>query len=272
MSAAPARPSGLFWRSPAGGWVGAAALLALAALAALFIADRLYNPQHFRIEQIEVRGSLQRVDGARIKEVVHGALAGNYFSLDLPTVEARIEELPWVFSAAVRRRWPATVAVEVVEVQPVAMWGAQHWVHASGALVKRQTAAREAAEIDRDHGLIKAHLPVLFGPPSLQPVVWQGFQRWAGLFAEHGLGLRRLTLDARGLWRLEFAAQAAVVDGAPPALVMVAKRADAEARLASFVAALAQLRGEFPAMRSVDLRHPNGFAVGWTPARLASAH
>ena len=256
------------------GWIIAPVLLALVVL---YAADRLYNPERFRIENIEVHGQLHRVERARVREVVAESLSGNYFSLSLPGIEARVAELPWVFSASVRRRWPATLAVEVAEVRPVAKWGRDHWLHFTGDLVAWQADSQAP---------LKARLPVLSGPDHHRRTVWQAFRRWSGLFTAHGLHLDELRLDPRGLWHLQVSLGAlalpgaapssqAAVSGAPrvapgPVSVVVA-REDAEARIVQFLSALRHpLMAAFATMYSVDLRHPNGFAVGWKAAPAAA--
>ena len=117
-------------------WLIAPVLLVLAGL---FVADQMYNPERFRIESVAVSGGLQRVDAKQVQAVAARAISGNYFSLSLPHIEAQVEAVPWVFSASVRRRWPATLLVEITEVQPVAAWGEAHWLHASGDLVARES-------------------------------------------------------------------------------------------------------------------------------------
>lgn len=273
MSAAPHTLAGGGLRRPhtatLAGWIITPVLVVLAAL---FVADRLYNPAQFRIEEIEVHGRFNRVDGGQIKAVVAQSLSGNYFSLSLPGIEARVEELPWVFSASVRRQWPATLVVEVVEVQPVAKWGRHHWLHFTGVLVAREARPEGAP--------VKQGLPLLSGPDHQQKTVWGAFRRWSGMFAAHGLRLDELRLDARGLWHLQLSlgalalprsavpSVAAAAQKFPPGPVaMIVARENAEARITQFVGALQHpLMAEFPAIRSIDLRHPNGFAVRWKTA------
>jgi cell division protein FtsQ len=43
-------------------------------------------------------------------------------AIDLPAVRARIQALPWVREASVRRVLPDTVVVEIVERRPLALW------------------------------------------------------------------------------------------------------------------------------------------------------
>jgi cell division protein FtsQ len=223
----------------------------------------LYNPGRFRIEEVEVRGKFERVDPEMVRQSVAGELDGNYFSASLEAIEVVIREQPWVFEATVRRRWPSTLVVEVDEVQPIAAWGEGRWLNATGDLVKQETW--------------DGVLPILHGPDEMKDVIWRSFQQWHGLFAAQGLSLDRLVFDERELWYLTLSLSALAVErnalpaevdaGAPlPAaeVTMIVDNIDAEARIRRLISALnSQLIAEFPGMRSIDLRYPNGFAINW---------
>ena len=257
-------------------WIITLVILVLMILAVLFVADRLYNPEAFRIREIEVHGQFSHVDGKQIKEVVEQSLSGNYFSVSLTRLESEIDQLPWVFSTSLRRQWPATLVVDVVEVQPVAKWGDHQWLNFTGDLVQTEVLPSEP------------NLPVLSGPDNQKKEVWQAFQRWSSMFGSNGLNLDELRLDTRGLWYLKLSLGALALDrrstsagdAANPELTtgeselhnkqtiepvtMTVKREHAEERVKRFVDALNhQLIVEFPRMRSIDLRYPNGFAISW---------
>ncbi len=52
------------------------------------------------------------------------------FGVDLPAARARLMQLPWVADAEVRRRYPDTISVSLVEKLPFALWldGGHIWV------------------------------------------------------------------------------------------------------------------------------------------------
>lgn len=242
------------------GWMRAPVKWALFALAALFAADALYNPEKFRIKTIEVHGRFARVDAGQVERAVAGALSGNYFLADTAAIEARVAMLPWAHRAKVRRKWPDTLMVSVTEVQPVARWGRGQWLHVNGELAGRLPGA-------------DASLPRLSGPQGSRRAVWEAYQKWSGIFAANGLVIDSLRLDARGLWRLQLSLSAlARQAGGGNSVEVVLRHAHADARIARFARAMPRrLIAAFPAMRSIDLRYPNGFAVGWRKggARLA---
>jgi cell division protein FtsQ len=78
------------------------------------------------------RSSLLDVDHVRLTGATHtqplqviataGTLPGlSMFGVDEGAAAARIERLPWVADATVRRRWPNTVAIDVRERRPAAV-------------------------------------------------------------------------------------------------------------------------------------------------------
>ena len=244
-------------------WVIGIVFVVLLGFVFLFIVDWLYHPQKFRIEEVEVRGQLNYVDGNQVLAVVEKSLDGNYFSTSLAGIETRIKDIPWVYETSVRRQWPSTLVVEIEEVQPIAEWGEEQWLNSNGDLVPRESW-------DGD-------LPLLSGPETMQEMVWDAFQKWHGMFAAHGLSLDRLVFDERELWYLTLSLTALALDrnalvSAPEEkelthaaeVTMIVDNSDASARIRRLISALnTQLIAEFPGMKSIDLRYPNGFAINW---------
>ena len=246
------------------GWIFNAAGILAVLLCLLLMVDRLYRPDKFQINRIEVNGNFVRVDGRQIKRVVEQAMDGNYFSVSLAHLEREIESLPWVFNASLRRRWPSTLSVEVVEVEPVARWGVDKWLHVTHDIVA----------LDAYPGGVD--LPLLEGPIEHKALIWEMFQHWSGLLAQPGLRLEALRLDTRGLWYLQLSRAGQRQHSPSPDAAQSARRAhrvalvvdenNADARLRRFVRAInPQLVSDFTAIDSIDLRYPNGFAIGWQP-------
>ena len=253
----------------------------LVGVVGLFLLDWLYHPEKFRIEEVEIHGRLEHLNPELVRTAVATELDGNYFSARLEDIEAAVRELPWVIDASVRRQWPSTLVVGVEEARPIAAWGADRWLDTSGHLV-----ARESWD---------GRLPALDGPENMKEFVWRTFREWHGMFAAQGLSLDRLEFDERELWYMtlslagetdrhhpleakveaatepELAAETEVGAEAgeqPPAItaevVMIVDNLDAGARIRRLISALnSQLIAEFPGMRSIDLRYPNGFAIHW---------
>ena len=68
---------------------------------------------------LEGRSETARTDIIRMLGIKRGTLM---IDVDVDEARARLEALPWVKSAEVRRVWPDRIYVRVVERQPVAIW------------------------------------------------------------------------------------------------------------------------------------------------------
>lgn len=74
----------------------------------------------FDVDRVDVRG-LHRVsydEAQRAADIRPGDFMG---TLDAGSVQDALDELPWVRSAQVRRRWPGTVEIDIVERTPAAL-------------------------------------------------------------------------------------------------------------------------------------------------------
>lgn len=93
------------------------ASLAVVVLVAMAAAGIAMSPLA-EITEVRVTG----VDGERLRQARAAAdvhLGENVLAANLGTAEGRVEELPWVHSAAVRRQPPTTVEITVVVRTPV---------------------------------------------------------------------------------------------------------------------------------------------------------
>ncbi len=255
------------------GWEMVVGRLLLTLLLILFAADWLLQPDKFQIEEILVSGESGDEGGEQVKQVVRNALDGNFFSLDLERLEYEVEQLPWVFSASLRRQWPSTIVIHVVEAELAARWGTDKWLSLAGDLVVRKVNEKW------DH----TALAQLNGPEDQVEVVWEAFQQWSGKFAALGLSLDSLSLSPTGLldFRISAAAPAAQGESGNPDgrmagtdahMTLIVEVQRSGTRVQRFLDALDPgLLARFPEMESVDLRYPNGFAIGWRDRETASA-
>jgi cell division protein FtsQ len=228
------------------GW--SAAALLLAALAVWGLARLLNQP----ITSVTVTGQLQHVSLQDVEQVVRARLGhAGFVSVNLRDLSRGLSALPWVASAAVQRRWPHGLTVQIVEQTAVARWDGNGLVNAVG--VQFLTDARFAPP----------ELPQLSGPPGSQQEVTARYLAIQGHLTEAGLRLTTLSLDARGAW------QFALDDG----VVVRLGREHVDQRFERFMLAAARLvRARATDIAYVDMRYGNGFAVGWKgDARHAAA-
>jgi cell division protein FtsQ len=221
------------------------AALALCAAAAVWLA-RLPT---FALRSIKVEGEVSRNSVSTIRANAAHRLAGNFFTLDLPTARAAFEAVPWVRHAVVRRLWPNRLAVRLEEHRAAALWGADD---GNDRLVNDFGEVFEANVGDVEDDA----LPRFTGPESSAPRMLALYRRLGPALAPLQAGdVGELRLSGRGSWRatLESGAVIELGRGSEDELV---------ARLEAFVRTVPQVTAQFQRpLEYADLRHADGYAV-----------
>lgn len=226
------------------------ALLAavLAGIALLTSIDRLLAPAALPLHHVRFEGEFRRVGESELGGAVRSAVGHNFLLLDLDAVKQKVESLPWVYRASVRRAWPRDLHVEFLEQQIVAHWGERDWVNHAGDSV----SLPRATDLPKD-------MPWLHGPEGTSATVLAEYQQLAPIFAAQGLSLERLTLTPRRSWQIS------VLDVRTSSrFTLVLDRFESARKAERFARSYAQtLAARVAEIRLVDLRYANGFAVQW---------
>ncbi len=108
----------------------------------------------FAVRDITLTGEERTAADAAYAALALGK-GGSIFSVRPEEARARLLMLPWVADAEVRRHFPDTVSVRLVEKRPFALWRNGKEV----SVVERSGAVITTADTERF-----AHLPVVIGP------------------------------------------------------------------------------------------------------------
>lgn len=204
----------------------------------------------FAIRGVSVTGDVLHYNAITLRANVMPRLQGTFFTLDLAHARQVFESMPWVRHAVVQREFPNRLKVRLQEHQAVAFWGDED----EGRLVNTAGEVFEAnvGELEQDK------LPQLKGPQGQSTEVLAMYRLLQPVLAAHELELERLELTPRGGWRLglDTGAQIELGAGSTDALL---------ARLQRFLKSAPQVTARYhrtlDQLASVDLRHPNGYAL-----------
>lgn len=217
-------------------------MLIVLAVGLVFLVRWLQAPGTLPIRTVRVEGGFRHLDPERLKQLALPWVRGGFFNVRLHALEKSLNELPWVKSVSIRRRWPDTVIIQVQEQQPIAQWGDDGLLNAQGQVF------RPAPDT------FPKGLPRLSGPEGSERQLVEHFIAADHLLQPVGLQPVGLQEDARRAWDLRLASGIRIAVGRD-----------------GFDARLAQLAEIFPAVlksrkdeiASIDLRYTNGLAVGW---------
>jgi len=192
------------------------------------------------IHTVRIESPVRRISEAEIRAVLARRLDEGFLRIDVRQVKAELEDNPWVDQASVRRVWPDSLAVNVIEQQPIARWGETELLN---GYAEKFTPP--------DMSVVES-LPVLRGPDGKTLIMMRQYQQFSQMLSPSGLRIRQLSVTERGSWTLE-------VDNE---LRLELGREHLVERLQRFVVLYDRaLYKKADEISVIDLRYRNGMAV-----------
>lgn len=217
-------------------------------VAAIFGADFIYKQIDTPLSKIMVGGNFNHLEEQELAELVNIEIDGGFLSMNLNQLRQELQSHPWIHQVSVRREWPSTLKVEVIEEVPIARWGKKGFLNRLGD----QLSLPENSNLNS--------LPVLeahFG--SSQDMIAQ-YLLLAELLAPTDLRLTELQRDAVGAWQIETAAGVRIVLGRDQIIEKIRRL---------IVVWGSGLDVQLNNIATIDLRYPNGLAVSWRDQDIA---
>lgn len=220
--------------------------LSLIGLPIVGVLNGWFAQDRWPIRNLQVEAEFNHVGAEQIRAATKNYLGTGFFAIKLEDVRTAVASLPWVERVEVRKRWPDTIEMRVLEQQPFARWGDKRLVGRSGQLF-------DAPGTESIQGL-----PQLSGPDAALADVIEFYQKTLNTFSGSGLALAGVSLSMRGSWTIS------LVDGSE---ILLGQR-DIDEHLKRFLDVFPRLaagRGTNSFARA-DLRYANGFAIRWLAA------
>jgi len=203
----------------------------------------LRSSTRFPIRGIELQGELKYITKEEVINLVSKELNHGFFGLDVEAISRALKNLPWLDQVFIKRVWPDKLLVTVREQNPQAYFGE------TGML---STGAKVFYPPTKPTPPLK--LPKFTGPESRAKEMLDNYFTFLERLAPLGLKVEEILLSDAGSWQI------VLEDGMNIILGKVAL----EERLGRFALAYPKsLHQERPKIAYLDLRYPNGFAIGW---------
>lgn len=223
-------------------WMNWALPLIVGCAVLFFAKDYLSNPSTLPVNKIRVHGAFVNVDEAMLHRAVSGVVAGGYFNVDVERVREVVEHLPWVSEASVRRVWPDTLSVSVVEQKPVAISKEKGLINAKGDVFKPLNK------------MLQKSLPVFDGNTKLNKLMLSKYYEMNELLTSIDRKIIYLKIDARHAIELKLDNGLTVVLGRENTM----HRLERLMRIYNNI-----LISRINDVEIIDLRYTNGMAIGW---------
>ena len=223
-------------------WIAGALMSVMLVAATGVIVRWLMDPHTLPIQRVQIAGQFRHLTSEQLQAAVANTVSGGFFTVDVAAVMRAARTLPWVDVASVRRVWPDTLRLEVIEQVPLARWAEHDLLNRRG---ERFTPAVDT---------LPTELPELRGPAGLESAITASYYEMSKALAPDGLKIARLIQDERRSWRV-------TLDNG---IELRLGRDDAYPRLLRFVRLYPKvLASRATEIATIDLRYTNGFAVAW---------
>ena len=224
------------------GWINWTLPLVLACVVLFYAENHLSNPSTLPVNKIQVHGAFVNVDESMLHSAVSGVVAGGYFNVDVERVREVVEQLPWVNEASVRRVWPDTLSVSVVEQKPVAISKKTGLINANGDVFKPLS------------NKFPTSLPVFDGSSKLNKIMLSKYYEMSEVLVTINRKITYMKIDARHAVELKL----------DNGLKVVLGREDNMHRLERLMSIYNKvLISRVNDIEVIDLRYTNGMAIGW---------
>lgn len=227
------------------GLVKLAILLVLVALIALgWMGWRhLQRPNTLPFRHVRLEQPTEHLTSAMIRQLVWSHLDGGFFSLKVEPLKEAFSHEPWIESVSIRREWPDTLLLTIVERQGVARWGKQGVVSASGDIFYPRIDSTSSK------------LPTLNVPKSSIKTVLNDFDQFKERLDAINLKIVSLTLNS------DTHEYELYLSGG---IQMSLGRENVLPKLSDFIRLYPKVVKERSnQIEHVDLRYANGFAIKW---------
>lgn len=198
------------------------------------------DSRNFPLENVAIEAPYQHVPKKLLDEHIAPYVKKNFVTMDATRLQQELRKLPWVKNIQMRRVWPDTLLVKVIEQQPIARWGDQEVLNTEGEIF-----SAEASTIPTD-------LPQFNGPPDDAKSMLAHYRQFQTILDKEKLKIAAIHVNPRHAWEVQ-------LEGGP--LIKLGQSQHRE-RLGLVVKSWATLnKGRTTPLTVVDTRYANGIST-----------
>ena len=151
--------------------------------------DYLFRPNVLIVDRLVIKGSFTYLSPMALQPKIEAELGRNFFTIDLEEIKRIVDSETWVERSMIRREWPNTLAVELVESVPIMRWKSGGWLTRDGRIV-------ELPNFENSDAI------TVYGPQRQNMQIMLRTYEWSEELEALGLQLISLDVSDWRSWRL----------------------------------------------------------------------
>lgn len=231
-------------------WIGVvffAVVIGLIFSFGMFLQERLSEDESVPVTSIVILGEMTYTEKNDVENAIEKVGVGNFFKVNVNTIQKVVKNLPWVYSVSVRKQWPNELKLYVVDQKPIAHWNADSYINIYGE-VFQVNGAKESLR-----------LPDFYGPEGTEDIALENYKNLNQLLHFGGFNISELVLSERYAWQLTLTSGVTLNLGRENRVERIQRFMDAYPKI--------ELKDDVQ-IDYVDLRYDTGFAVGFKSTNI----
>ena len=217
-------------------------LIATVFAASLYGIGFIYKQIDAPLTRVVIGGDFINLQEQDLASLVKAEIDGGFLSMNLNNLREQLQQHPWIHEVSIRKEWPSTLKVEIVEEVPIARWGHKGFLNRLG----------ERLELPENSTL--KSLPVIESEFGTSQDMIKQYQIVSELLVPTRLKLAELQRDSVGAWQVNTV----------PGIKLILGREQIVEKIRRFVIVWQSgLELQMDNISLIDLRYPNGIAVSW---------
>lgn len=148
------------------------------------------KPHNFPIKQVKIISTYEHLDQEFLQNVIMSYIGNGFFHLNAIGMKRQLLKLPWVYATSVRRKWPDTIIVNIVEQHAVLQWGTHALINNKGVVFTPLL------------NTFPKGLPVIFGPEEREFEIFTLYQKAREYFEPLDLSIKQLFFNPEHYWEI----------------------------------------------------------------------
>lgn len=218
------------------------------------IKEWIYNYCRNPLSYVIVTGNCNFTTNDDIKNLLMQLeVLGTFITQDVDIIQKKIKKLSWIKQVSVRKKWPDTLKIHLVEYIPIAYWNDQLMISTTGTVFTIPNL--ECINIQNVCNM--ACMPFLYGPSDKVQDVLNNYLIFQMILRSNQIQIKSIKVDVYCAWQLELMGN----------MYLKLGRENIIERLCYFIRIypilVQKMYKKNKSIDYIDLRYRKGFVVKW---------